>query len=407
MTVQAAPPGGWRPGWPPELTAEQEAMLARIRDRWAAVGLDAGPTDRQAAEAGFRQAYRAAGLAPAQRVLWLASPLQGVVAAAILDGHDRDPEGIAWLRRLLRQLASDGRTTVPAALGRPAAAGVGRPVRSWVGPLLWARLRAEVQGQLGHGRWALLWTRTGQPLSRRLLGWRTVAPLVRVLRDRLAPTIQQWQLDAVVAQAASGPLDAVWCGVAAAARQLFPEARGPERLAGLERATAAAGWWWPFERAVVACERPVGVHRDQSGRPHNPDGPALAWPDGFAVHAWHGMPVPAGLVDRLAEVRLDDVRAEPNVELRRVLLERYGLDRYLREVGATRLHQDAAGTLWQAPLRDDEPLVMVEVVNATPEPDGTRRVYWLRVPPATRTAREGVAWTFGLSEDQYRPQRES
>jgi Domain of unknown function (DUF6745) len=296
---------------------------------------------------------------------------------------------------------------VPAALGRPAAAGVGRPVRCWVGPLLWARLRAEVQAQLGHGRWALLWARTGQPLSRRLLGGRTVAPLYRVLRDRLAPTIQQWQLDAVAAQAASGTPDAVWCGVAAATRQLFPQARGPERLAGLERATAAAGWWWPFERAVVACERPVGVHRDQSGRPHNPDGPALAWPDGFALHAWHGMPVPAGLIDRLADVRLDDIRAEPNVELRRVLLERYGLDRYLREVGATRLHQDAAGTLWHAPLRDDEPLVMVEVVNATPEPDGTHRVYWLRVPPATRTAREGVAWTFGLPEDQYRPQRES
>jgi hypothetical protein len=50
---------------------------------------------------------------------------------------------------------------------------------------------------------------------------------------------------------------------------------------------------------------------------------------------------------------------------------------------------------------------MVEVVNATPEPDGTRRVYWLRVPPGTRTAREGVAWTFGLSEDRYRPLRES
>ncbi|WP_442810207.1 DUF6745 domain-containing protein [Streptomyces sp. W16] len=32
---------------------------------------------------------------------------------------------------------------------------------------------------------------------------------------------------------------------------------------------------------------------------------------------------------------------------------------------------------------------MVEVLNSTPEPDGTHRTYWLRVPPSTRTARAG------------------
>ena len=33
-------------------------------------------------------------------------------------------------------------------------------------------------------------------------------------------------------------------------------------------------------------------------------------------------------------------------------------------------------------------------MNSTPEPDGTRRTYFLRVPPQMRTAREAVAWTF-------------
>ena len=39
---------------------------------------------------------------------------------------------------------------------------------------------------------------------------------------------------------------------------------------------------------------------------------------------------------------------------------------------------------------------MVEVVNSTPEPDGSRKTYFLRVPPTIGTAREAVAWTFGL-----------
>ncbi|GAA2645547.1 hypothetical protein GCM10009864_04690 [Streptomyces lunalinharesii] len=59
--------------------------------------------------------------------------------------------------------------------------------------------------------------------------------------------------------------------------------------------------------------------------------------------------------------------------------------------------------LWRVDLPDDEPVVMVEVVNSTPEPDGTHRTYWLRVPPRTRTARQGVAWTFGIAEEGYAP----
>ena len=50
---------------------------------------------------------------------------------------------------------------------------------------------------------------------------------------------------------------------------------------------------------------------------------------------------------------------------------------------------------------------MVEVLNSTPEPDGSRKTYFLRVPPRTRTAREAVAWTFGVREPDYRPAQET
>lgn len=87
-------------------------------------------------------------------------------------------------------------------------------------------------------------------------------------------------------------------------------------------------------------------------------------------------------------------------------LEHYGYDRYLEESGAESVHRDETGVLWRIALDGDEPVVMVEVVNSTPEPDGTHRAYWLRVPPRVRTAREGVARTFGVDSDIYRPERE-
>src|SRR6266436_180030 len=39
------------------------------------------------------------------------------------------------------------------------------------------------------------------------------------------------------------------------------------------------------------------------------------------------------------------------------------------------------------------PIVLVHVTNSTPEPDGSRRRYFLRVPPEVKTARAAVAWT--------------
>jgi len=43
------------------------------------------------------------------------------------------------------------------------------------------------------------------------------------------------------------------------------------------------------------------------------------------------------------------------------------------------------------------------VVNGTPDPDGSHRRYFLRVPPNVRTAHEAVAWTYGLTAREYEP----
>jgi hypothetical protein len=47
---------------------------------------------------------------------------------------------------------------------------------------------------------------------------------------------------------------------------------------------------------------------------------------------------------------------------------------------------------------------MVRVENGTPELDGTRKSYWLRVPPNITTAQEAVAWTFDTKAKDYQPQ---
>ena len=52
-------------------------------------------------------------------------------------------------------------------------------------------------------------------------------------------------------------------------------------------------------------------------------------------------------------------------------------------------------------------IVMVKVRNSTPEPDGSVKDYWLRVPPDMKTARSAVAWTFGMERNEYAPMMET
>jgi len=336
--------------------------LAARSDEWLEVGLCCKPTDRPGAEQGVRLAYQAAGLAPPQRVLWFGSPMAAARAVATLDNP-------------------------------------GASVRPQVRTRAWATARQALMQELGATDFARHWIATTRRPWQQL-----VDQIVTPLRNRLnahfaseggelAQACQQALLDVIL-----GHHDAAWLAA-------FDDSQ--TGLAGLRHVARSAGWWWAFENVAVLTDRYVEVHRDNLGRLHRGDGPALSYPDGYGIHSWRGMPIPAEVAAELATLTVQRIQAEDNAELRRVMLEHFGFERYLRESGATKQHADDYGTLWRVDIPGDEPLVMVEVINATAEPDGTWRTYFLRVPPDTSTAREGVAWTFGLSEQEYSPTQQT
>lgn len=163
----------------------------------------------------------------------------------------------------------------------------------------------------------------------------------------------------------------------------------------------------------MACERPTVIHRELvnpevprgpgSHRLHCDTGPAIVWPDGWGLWVIHGVRVTQQIVEAPQTLTVKQIRDEENAEVRRVMLERFGFDRYLSASGAIPIHADACGTLYRCDLDGDEALTIVSVLNSTPEPDGSTKTYHIRVPPGMRTAREAVAWTFGLKASEYRP----
>src|SRR3546814_1719731 len=86
---------------------------------------------------------------------------------------------------------------------------------------------------------------------------------------------------------------------------------------------------YPFATVALALRPPTTVALDTEGRPHAEDGPALAWADDTRLYAWHGRGVPREVLDRPVTRSRIDSEADP--ERRSVLIERYGLGRYLLE----------------------------------------------------------------------------
>ena len=129
----------------------------------------------------------------------------------------------------------------------------------------------------------------------------------------------------------------------------------------------------------------------------------MRYPDGFAIYAWHGIRIDERLVT--GDLTGADWLAERNAEVRRVIAERLGYQRLLDEVQAERRHTDEFGTLWRIPdpTGRDEDVWLVDVVNATAEPDGTFKRYVLRVPADMPTAHAAVGWTFNLTPEDYQP----
>ena len=154
-------------------------------------------------------------------------------------------------------------------------------------------------------------------------------------------------------------------------------------------------------------DRPELLTVDSENRPHNDTGPFCRWRDGSALYAVHGVRVPWWIVEHPERITFENIESESNAEVRRVMTEKYGAARYIMDSGAVEIERDDYGTLYRKDVPGDEPIVMVNVVNSTPEPDGSFKDYFLRVPPGITTAHEAVAWSFGKTSETYAPMIET
>lgn len=172
---------------------------------------------------------------------------------------------------------------------------------------------------------------------------------------------------------------------------------------------ARAGVWAFFvDGYAVVSELPTAVHYDNRGRLHREKEAAIAFADGWGAYAVHGQAVPSRYILHPETITLAEIEQCTDPTKRRVMVDAYGIAKYALAIcNNLPTAGDSCGDLFRVAMRWDEDIVLIRVKNSTPDARGERETFWLRVPPSCHTARQGVAWSFGLPEDQYYPHFES
>jgi hypothetical protein len=196
-----------------------------------------------------------------------------------------------------------------------------------------------------------------------------------------------------------GQHDANWLAFYAYLREVCGLEKQTAKLSGLTKLARSAGWAIPHEKICWVSERHQLLSRNALGRLHSITGPAVLYPDGWAIYAINGTIVPSEWVEKRGELDPRTALTWQNIEQRRAAAELLGWARILevlqpRVVNRSRNAQ--IGTLLSVDLPDAPDSRFLKVKC------GTGRDFVLPVPREMATAREANAWTYDIDPKELR-----
>lgn len=145
---------------------------------------------------------------------------------------------------------------------------------------------------------------------------------------------------------------------------------------------------------------------------HCESGPAFEYGnDTTELYFWHNILVEKYIIMNPEKITAEKILNEGNIEISRIMLERMGVEKFVKETKAKVVDQDIDGKgncrqllAIRLPAESFPESIMKIVKIICPS---TGRTYMMRVPPQTITCQEAVAWTFGLKPNQYCPIEET
>lgn len=370
-----------------ELTEEHRAQLGPWRDKWIAHAMSTAAMtddDRARCRAAVLGLYEAAKLPPPKHVVFVPSPFVLTFAGGFAAAIWHLWKGADATRAATRDATSDAtRAATSDATHAATYADTSDATRAatWY-PQLGAPM-SQLAREMGGGRAEFLLS-----CAERIAGWST------------------WD---------GGNQWAGWASYLSFFRHV---AKLPIDYSKWDHYETLAMLSGPRVMTTDFCmisDKPEVLTVDAQNRPHNDMGPFCRWRDGTALYAIHGHYVAAWIVEHPERITVEAIHQEQNAELRRIMVERYGLERYVRDAQFEVVDADLDPLGQPRRLLRKGDLVVVELTNSTVDADGTRRTYHVPCHPELRplmpdgdlgspqklTARNAVASTYGMRGEEY------
>ena len=320
-----------------KLTPEQEALLPAFVDYGLQYGLNTSPCDRPKAEAAIRAHYAALNRPEPKLIIWLDSPHQGAIGAAMLAGTKFSGDQVrvqVWAQ-------------------------VWDQVRDQVGDQVWDQVRDQVGAQV----------RDQVPstyINYSDYGWVSFYEYFRRHTNIKFPKKLLDKFDSIAAGLKSGIYEI-----------------------------------YPHKGLCVGVRPPEKIFRDEHGRIHNTEGPAIRFRDGFSVYAIHGRRLPAWIWERRDTITREEFLQEKNAEVRGGMYAVLGQKRVFDLIGAEEVARESANNETYILYRTKERIggKFWQWVGVKCPSTGTD--YLLGVPDSVTSPMAGASGTWGLQKEDY------
>lgn len=160
----------------------------------------------------------------------------------------------------------------------------------------------------------------------------------------------------------------------------------------------ACGWWFPYKNVLLVSDRPSALHVDERGRPHSLKGPAIAYRDDWKIYAYKGILIPKNIIEKPETITVKQIMDENNTEIRRAMVDIFGLDRFVTESKSKVLDSHGEYELLQVPYLSTGSMIALKMRCPT-----TAAVYVHTVHPDCSNVEQALAWKRG--EDNFRAAR--
>jgi len=212
-------------------------------------------------------------------------------------------------------------------------------------------------------------------------------------------------------------------------KYISEEATEPKLLDAILEVCRTCAGYLPTDVRCYMSEHPVAIHLDSEGRPHNMEGPAIQYKNGFGVYCVRNIMIPEHYITQRDKLTPAMVDKEENAEVRAILLELYGMGKYIADSKSVCVHEvppDKKGydvvspllgrvypfglrgaRLWRRENEHGDIVQAVELINSTAH-NGKRKTYWIGVTSTATTVEEAVAKSYGFDKvEDYNPVVES